>query len=110
MPKTLTAGEAVAAELELLRAEDEARARRVRRIEALQLPILNEIADILKARPLGEAIPELEKRLPGLTDGRANAIANLIAHGNHVAQLIFAEQERISVLVYEDKEAAKAAD
>ena len=105
MAKTQTPGEALQAELAALRQSDEERAKRVQRIEALQLPAMQEALHILATRPIGEAMPDLIATANGLTDNRQSALSNLFAHLDYAQQHFAQEIERIQAQVEADAQA-----
>lgn len=98
MTKANTQGQAVLAELALLREADEARAVRVSTIEQLQAPIVASVLEILHAKPLVEALPLLEEQAQYLTDGRQSAVHNLIANARYAAEHLGQEAVRIEAM------------
>jgi len=102
MAKTQSPGEALQAELTALRQSDEERAKRVRRIEALQLQIMNEALKTLATRPITEAMPDLIAIANNLTDSRQSALSNLFAHLEYAQQHLAQEVERIQAQIDED--------
>lgn len=91
-------GQAVLAELALLREADEARAVRVSTIEQLQLPIVAAVLEIMHTKPMAEALPLLEEQAQYLTDGRQSAVANLIANARYAADHLAQEAARIEAM------------
>ena len=98
MTKANTQGQAVLAELALLREADEARAARVTTIEQLQLPIVAAVLEIMHTKALAEALPLLEEQAQYLTDGRQSAVANLIANARYAADHLAQEAARIEAM------------
>lgn len=102
MAKTQSPAETLQAELAALRQSDEERAKRVRRIEALQLPIMHEALNTLATRPIIEAMPDLIAIANNLTDSRQSALSNLFAHLEYAQQHLAQEVERIQARIDED--------
>lgn len=113
MAKTQSPGEALqaelAAELELLRQEDEVRAQRVRRIEALQLPIAAEVADIMKTCSILEARDLLAEKTASLTDSMNIVVRGLVEQIDNVQTVLLNETRRIAAQVEEERAAAEAS-
>ena len=112
MAKTQARGGALqaelAAELELLRQDDEARAQRVRRIEAMQLPVFAEVTDILKTRSILEARDLLAEKTASLTDNMNIVVRGLVEQIDNVQVVLLNETKRIAAQVEEDRAAAEA--
>lgn len=104
MPTTPTPAEALHAELALLRQEDENRAARIRRIEALQMPIMIDALLSMDTKPLAEALTDLTEAQSNLTDQRQAAVANLVAHLSYARQHLAQEVERIQAQIDADAE------
>ncbi len=113
MAKTQSPGEALqaelAGELELLRQENEVVARRVRRIEAMQLPVFAEVTDILKTRSILEARELLAKKTACLTDDVNIVVRGLVEQIDNVQIVLLNETKRIAAQVEEERAAAEAA-
>ena|SRR5690606_8649242 len=113
MAKTKTPGEALqaelAAELELLRQDDEARAQRVRRIEALQLPVFAEVADIMKTRSILEARDLLAEKTASLTDSMNIVVRGLVEQIDNVQIVLLNETKRIGAQAEEGRASAEAS-
>lgn len=102
------AAQSLAAELELLRKEDEARAKRVRRIEALQLPIAAEVTEIMRTRSILDARDLLAEKTAVLTDDMNIVVRGLVQQIDSVQTVLLNESKRIAAQVEEDRAAAEA--
>lgn len=102
MAKTQSPAETLQAELAALRQSDEERAKRVRRIEALQLPIMQEALKTLATRPVIEAMPDLIAIANNLTDSRQSSLTNVFAHLEYAQQHLAQEVGRIQAQIDED--------
>ncbi|MGV3579989.1 hypothetical protein [Brevundimonas sp.] len=98
----------IAAEVVLQRQEDEARAARVRDLQIRQLPVVDQVTALLDGRSIAETLPDLKGLIPALTDGPGSALANFVAHGEHLTLVLGEAREKIAALVAEDE--AKAAE
>lgn len=102
MAKTQSPAETLQAELAALRLEDEARAKRVRRIEALQLPVAAEVAAVLQTKTVVEAAVLLPDLAANLTDNMQAVINNLVTQIGYALTVMEAEVQRIQAQVDAD--------
>lgn len=93
------------AELAALRQADQERAARVRRIEALQLPVADEVAVLLSSKPLTEAVVLLPGLAENLTDSLQAVVHNLVSQAGHVFSVLDSERARIRQQVEADAQA-----
>lgn len=100
-----TPTELLQAELAALHQADEERAARVRRIEALQLPIADEVAGIILTKTVAEAANLLPALAAGLTDNMQTVVNNLISQIGYAAQVLDAERSRIQGQIDADAKA-----
>lgn len=109
MAKTQTPGEAFQAELAVYRQAEDEQIQRRRRLEALQLPIMQDALNMLATRPIIEATPDLVAAANNLSDTRQTSLVNLFAHLEHVKQHLAQEAERIQAQVDADAQAEAEA-
>lgn len=98
----------LAEELKQLASEDAARALRVRRIEALQLPVAAEVIDIIQTRSVADARDLLAQKLPSLTDGMAIVTKSLIEIIDNTQSVFLNETRRIRAQIEADAKSAAA--
>lgn len=96
---------ALQAEIAALRQSDEDRAARVRRIEALQLPVADEAVQLLSTKPMAEAVTLLAPLAEHLTDNLQNALHSLVQHAGYVQNVLDSERARIRQQVEADAQA-----
>lgn len=94
MPTEKTPAQLLQEELEALRLSDQQRAERVRRIETMQLPFIDEALSILLTLP--DAVNALNAVAANTTDQRQNAIHNITSHVDYAVQYLSQEKDRIS--------------
>lgn len=109
MTKTLTPAEALQAEMAALRQADEDRIKRVRRIEALQLPIAAEVLNVLHTKTVTEALELLPEMAANLTDNMQAVITNLVAQMGYARNVLDSETARIGAQIEADRAAEAEA-
>lgn len=105
MAKTPSTAEILQAEIAALRLDDEARLKRIRRIEALQLPIAAEVTDILQTKSVVEAAVLLPDIAAVLTGNMQAVTNNLVTQIGCVLKVMEAEVQRIEAQVEVDAKA-----
>ena len=105
MAKTQSPAEAFQAELAAYRQTEDEQAQRRRRLDELQLPIMQDVMTILETRPIAGAVQDLIDAANNLTDGRQGAVVSLLSQLEYAFQTLRSEQERITA----EAEAARAA-
>lgn len=100
MVKEKTPAELLQEEIAALRASDEGRAARVRRIEALQLSFMD--SALVALAHASAALPHLNEAAESLTDQRQAAVSNVVAHVDYAVSYLSQERERIQAQVDED--------
>ncbi|MNU45844.1 hypothetical protein D3C71_346940 [compost metagenome] len=105
MAKTPSSAEILQAEIAALRLDDEARLKRVRRIEVLQLPIAAEVAEVLRAKTVVEAAVLLPDLAANLTDNMQAVINNLVSQIGYALTVMESEVQRIEAQVEADAQA-----
>lgn len=109
MAKTQSPAEVLQAEIAALRQDDEARRKRIRRIEALQLPIAAEVASVLQTKTVVEAGVLLPDLAANLTDNMQAVINNLVSQIGYALTVMEAEVQRIQAQVDADASAEMGA-
>jgi hypothetical protein len=102
MAKTPTPAEAFQSELAAFQKVEAEQHERRRRLDALQLPIMANVMDILKTRPITEAMKDLIDAANNLTDGRQGAVVSLLSQLEYATSTMVSEQQRIQAQVDED--------
>ncbi len=106
--KPLTTEEQIAAELAALKAEDAKRGERVARIEALQVPIVEQCLEIMRTLPMAEAVPLLAEKAPHLTDNRQVVVVNMVAHADHAYAFLTEDLARLTASPADEGQAEAA--